>query len=221
MQLSTDWPCFGIITAVAVPSYQKYAAQARLAEAYVGLDSIKKLQVTNFSEYKFFVDGFILGAFEETGTYIKSGGSKFKLGYHSALIPEALKAISYFGLPFPIGTLSYFSYQTRAGFRDSDNNPIVYIFQPDGTIGFGGYGSEEVYEQSQVAGLKTSGGAKCDLNFDLNEMGLDAPNRHWAILFAIGDFKNEPANLCTWIFQKMSAETEISVGPINQLTIGE
>jgi len=51
----------GILTAVAMPAYNHYTSRAKVADAYVMGDFLRKLQLTKFSENNFFLNAGTAG----------------------------------------------------------------------------------------------------------------------------------------------------------------
>lgn len=72
VELMTVVVIVGILSAVGIPAYRQYTIQAKIADAYVMMDAVKKLELTYFGEHdRFFLGG--ANTFSGVMTDITSG----------------------------------------------------------------------------------------------------------------------------------------------------
>lgn len=169
----------GILAAVAMPSYQKYTMTAKLAEAYQGIDNIRKKEYAYYGE---FTEFFQLGASNpdpiDYPMYI-TNSSEWNNWY-----------------PNTVGSRVLFSYSVAAGKIDGSGTQLAVsaktgnLFTSDATIA-----SSNVRRQQ-------SNGVRCNTNFAATDLGaVVQANYDWLIVSAVGDLNEDKTTTCTGIVQ--------------------
>lgn len=169
----------GLLAAIAMPSYQKYTMTAKLAEAYQGIDNIRKKQYAYFAEFNEF---YWLGAANpdpiDFPMYI-TNSSEWNNWY-----------------PNTVGSRVLFSYSASAGKIDESGTQLSVSpktgnsFVPDATAA-----SANVRRQ-------IIGGTRCNANMAATALGaVVQANYDWLIISAVGDLNEDRTDVCTAIVQ--------------------
>jgi prepilin-type N-terminal cleavage/methylation domain-containing protein len=209
----------GILATVATPAYKNYVLRSKMAEAYVGLDAMKKAQITYFHTNGHFFD--------------------FGDGGATHVLPFKGKKAAWFGTDdvSPNTRLkvmiedSYFSYTAYAGFYDADGNPMTSAYQyapnPQGEfMPEAGNPIDRLEGGMLFKGPGDGGPAGCfdsTSGISSGDLGIQGlPGEHFFVSLAGSNFKSEPASVCTIFMQAVRAyDGEIIQTPPISLNYGE
>lgn len=97
----------GVLSAVAIPSYRKYVADAKISEGYANLDAIITKEIAFFNDNSEFY-------------YLSENPSLVT----SNMAIESNPSWDVFGYPIAIGANVYFSYSAYAGKIDSTGTEL-------------------------------------------------------------------------------------------------
>ncbi|MCC7460289.1 MAG: hypothetical protein IT286_03205 [Proteobacteria bacterium] len=209
----------GILASVGVASYQKYILRSKIAEGYVGLDAMKKQQITHFQNYGHFYDF--------------DGGATHPLPYRGKKEPWfGGVSVNPRDIRLTVTTEdSYFSYTARAGFYDESGNPFTstydFYHNPAGELT-----PKDGSPLNQLEGdmlFKGPGDGRAIGCFnsisDVNpkDVGIqEIPGEHFFASIAGAKFKPEPESVCTILMQFFSSiDGNITSTPIISLNMGK
>lgn len=186
VELMTVVVIIGILSAVAIPSYNQYTLRAKIAEAYTGMDNVKKLELTYFSENRHFLVGVVLP--NDVSVYP----------------PYTLSSCTgcgwdVFGYPFPIPSSTYFKYLVFGASVDQTGSG--YLTSVDG----------ETFGAPNLADMIIFNFAtRCNPSLSLSDLGISStPNSHFLVVAAGSNFK-DPGDVCTLVIQTTEV---IDAGP--------
>ena len=198
----------GVLAAIAVPSYNKYALKSKTAEAYIGIEITAKNQATFFLQNKEFL------VTNATPGYCPSPAPEVALHY-----PADSTGWDKLGRPFPTNSSLQFCYTNSVG----KNNAT------------GGYASTPTAHNTYLSGATTQYyggnskyGVQCSPMLMSNYVTIPGtPHYNWVLITATANFKADtPANpsTCTRLYKLVdtnSAGTLSAGGRIGTLNLGE
>jgi len=173
----------GVLSLVAIPSYQKYVINSKMAESYGIIDVISKGQIAFFSQNQEF-----LSISSPIPEYISQ-----------PMVVQSDAEWERFGYPAAVGSSLFFSYKTWAGKIDGSGTEVAA-----GVVS--GNNFSTLAEDGPSRGHYSSMGPTCNAGLISAEiLGATAqPNFDWAILYAVGDLNNDQGSLCTAIAKRIS-----------------
>jgi prepilin-type N-terminal cleavage/methylation domain-containing protein len=186
----------GMLALVAIPSYQRYVTQAKLAEAYTIIDSIKT------SEISYFMDA-------SSGV---ANNEFFYLAPNPVTLNYPLTLTNYGGTSLmaglPIGSNVHFSYRTPMGKTDAagaelSNSPLTGLptFQRVGDSG-------------ALSGRSTSPSFTCNPGVTAASYGVTTqPNYDWILIAGIGDLNGNADTSCTTVFKMIDVSNSTNRVP--------
>lgn len=197
----------GIVTTIAMPTYQQYAYNAKLAEGYTNIGAVTKAQVAYFHDNQFFIGGFYLSS--QSGAVVAPAtGTKGLLIVGGTGGDDAWKAL---GSPINGENPNFFGYRLEGLQFDGSSSMFRYFngsFVASATsLNFGGF---------KVQGTPAT--ACANSTIDLSTLGISTvANRNIAVTTATGDLRKNPTATaaCSYLAQFIIADNgEISTSPI-------
>ncbi len=214
----------GILSVVAIPSYNKYALSAKYADAYVSIAAIQKAQIKHYTENGYFWFTASIGSYGIDGAdgYIESKGKKMTINSP----PEGTPSWYYWkALGFPIGggTANFFAYRNFAGYWDTSGNGFVPKLDMSNAFFLEPTDFSQMFGTFDVA---QDGGARCIDNYTVDQLGIQQANgKHFVIMMAGANFTEQEggAHICTYVTQTIqtSSDGTVSTGPFVTINYGE
>lgn len=203
VELMTVVVIIGIISTVAIPGYQKYTLNSKMAEATVTMSAIQKSEVTYHSQNDYFIS-----LFRSTN---QRPPSKRKAEYLD--ITVAWERIGY---PVIAENDYFYTYSSLAG--------GTYANGTDQVMGMGtptpimGSWDGTIFTTSRAI---DSG--NCNYTVDYSSFGLNqTTNERWVILFASTDFvKTTPIVCSTVVSVVRMAQGNLTMSPLLSMNAGE
>lgn len=199
----------GILAAIAVVSYNKYAQKAKVAEAYVVIDNMAKMQVKNFMEKK-----------------------RFQQATNPSRVPKTKLPINdnlpwtNMGKPLAPGTLTAFEFEARAGKNNGAGTPITLNDYANGNTLLANFSSWSLMEDPN--------GAFCgevtnvpNQAHTIMESPTGKPHYNWTLLTATANFKSDGTavgrHTCTLLTRLVDTDSKgtVRLGPIASKDVGE
>ncbi|MCC7460309.1 MAG: pilin [Proteobacteria bacterium] len=206
----------GILSTVGFPAYREYVINAKIAEGYVGVEAIRKAQISFF---------YNRGTFYHVAdsALFKSGGSKYALadvGYTSEMIETSLMLWGFFGNPINTGDgYNYFAYISNAGFYDQSGSAFLSNYNVTANTPVFSIDSSP---NTRIDFRSSNTPARCRPIIPKTDLGiLGTPNSHWAFTIAAVDFKTTDTTTCTLLFQTVQSTGEIRSSPIVVMNRGQ
>lgn len=172
----------GIVTAISIPSYNKYVYSTKLSEAYNMVSIILKSQLAHYGEHKEFFSAPPVPSLDLNVKTMPTDTKWEKVGY-----------------PAPVGSNLHFSYVTYAGRIDGSGT------QSTDSVAYQ-TSSGDLYDMSQDAVSRTfTDGGCCNCgNGDISTMITAENSLDWAIITATADLNgnHQPSasdTLCTTV----------------------
>lgn len=119
VELAVTLLIVGVLAAVAIPVYNNYTRKAALAEAYTGVDTMAKNEVTYFMTHKSFISTTPNPGFFQ---YSQSKMKQFPGSTWDTL-----------GYPYNPNTPIQFNYTAYAGKNDTSGNEVTTAIASDGS----------------------------------------------------------------------------------------
>lgn len=189
----------GIITTVAMPSYQEYAYNSKLAEGYTNIGAATKAQIAYFHDNRFFIGGFYLSS-EPGAVVAPATGTKGLLTVGGTGGDDAWRAL---GSPISGANPNFFGYRMEGIQFDGSSSMFRYFnggFVATATsLNFGGF---------KVQGTPATACANSNIN--LSTLGIStAANRNIAVTSATADLKKNPTATaaCSYLVQYIISDS--------------
>ncbi len=175
----------GILAAVAIPSYSKYVANAKIAEAYSLMDNIGKAQISYYAEHDEFVD---LNVSPQ--------------GLDKPMLMDGNSGWAELGYPIPLGSNLNFMFRSRSGKTDSGGTEL--IINPVTGSGFTNVSNTGVltgryFTQPPPTGCNSGLGTPQTLGATV------VPEYNWTLISAVGDLNGTRETSCTALARLLEA----------------
>jgi hypothetical protein len=105
LELMTMLVVVSALAVAAVPSYQSYVRESKIAESYIHIDAIKKAQQTLFME-----KGFFFPYYYSHHRVARNGKSLYARSYSEDMVPWLAEYYELLGNPIPVGSWTSFMY---------------------------------------------------------------------------------------------------------------
>lgn len=195
----------GILASVAIPSFQNYVVQAKMAETYVQIGALQKAQLVAFNEYQMF--------FSLNPAPAPSGGNISAIQMEEAN-EQAWKML---GTPISSDSQVYFSYGALAGATDGAGADLQVTAGVPTLV-------EGTYDGGSLGVKPEAGGGTCRVPVDYASMGIgQEPNESFVITFGAADFKTTTSDAtCTFALQILRTQGgAASYSPVITLNVGD
>lgn len=171
----------GILGAVAIAGYNQYALKTRMTEAYYGINAITKSQIAYYVQHKRF-------------RTVTANPYRVPRGGKKPIVASA--PWSNIGTPLPVGTMTYFQYQARAGKNNAAGAPI---HQNDSAGAYPIGDALMTYNFTTWALLDFPSFTACN-RMTGNQIIPTAPNPHysWTLINAVANFVEKIDNTGQW-----------------------
>lgn len=198
----------GILTAIAVPSYQKYAANAKMAEGHTIIGVIAQSEVKYFQEHNEFVY-----ADYSSGRHLKNPPS---------LDPDATFQASStwatLGYPMPLGSHSHFAYMVVSGKFDSSGTEVSSSSTTGNafaSLNTSGRAFAAAYLTPSVDCFASAGMASVG-----STLGLSASaDYNFSVIIGVGDLNGDRGSNCTGMVRIIEAMPSTNNLPSSRGTI--
>jgi prepilin-type N-terminal cleavage/methylation domain-containing protein len=174
----------GILSTIALPSYNKYLANSKITEAYAFMDTIGKSEITFFSEHNEFRD--VLPT---------------PLSLNQPMIFADNDGWSEIGYSIPLGSQINFIFRGRAG-KVNDAGTQLDFSTLDASWTFA-----RVNERTILSARYNAPPALCNHNIAApNTLGITASaGNNWVTITAVGDLNRNKDTSCTAISRVLRA----------------
>lgn len=213
-ELMTVIVILGILAAAGLPAYAEYTKRARVAEAYVNLDGLKKANTAIFVENKIFTSARIgqsLDVMPDKGS--KAPVHLQEIGNLLTGDPEFTNAKGYYApmaSSIPDGSVHYHAYRIQSGFFDASNNRYTLNTFASGAPTFSGISSSN---SIATVFFKTTNDAQCTGNYDFDNFGITPQaSDHFSVIMAGAVY--EATNCAVYAEVMLARNGEISTLPI-------
>lgn len=167
----------GILAAVAIPAYQKYVINSKMAEAYNMIDNITKAQIKFFNE----------------------NGEFGNMTANPLLMHTPVIAVDSqwerFGYPITSGSQVFFSYRVSAGKTDASGTELA--------ASVSGNSLDTTTADNRIIRARIGQGGSlvvCNAASTPATFGVTVqPNYNWAYVGAVGNLNNSNNTTCTSI----------------------
>ena len=180
----------GILAAIAIPSYQKYTTNAKVAETYSILENLGKAQISYFAENQEFYN-LILPPMPINldAKVVTSDTSWNTIGY-----------------PAPIGSNLNFIYRIFAGKTDSSGTELNATLDSISGTGFIVSNNASLIRGLHADSTTCNAGILRPTNLGISPVA----NYDWFIVTAVADMNNDFTNTCTAVARALhsSATTQ-------------
>lgn len=195
----------GILAAIGIPSYQKYAINSKMAEGHVVLGVIAQSQIKYFQEHSEFVDA------NHTGNHEKNPPSLDPTAtFETSPTWETL------GYPISPGSQSKFLYLSRGIKYDSSGTEVVASSTTGNTFGSLS-GARGLFASYVTPSVSCSAGPHAALGTTLGLAG--AADYNYSIIIAVGDLNGDRGADCTGMVRIIEAMPSTNNQPSSRGTI--
>lgn len=173
----------GILSTVAIPSYNKYVANAKIAEAYVILDGVGKAQISYYGEHDEFLDV-----------------APSPLGLDKPMVFADNDGWEELGYPIAIGSNLNFVFRSRTGKTDSSGTELA-------TSPTTGLPFTNVSNNTVLAGRYYTPAAPCNTAIATpSTLGATVVAEYnWTVISAVGDLNGNRDTSCTSVSRLLEA----------------
>lgn len=182
----------GVLAAIAIPSYRQYAVNAKLAEAYQGLDVLTQKELAFYGEYLEFYGN---------------------LGHNPGFLdqPMMIENSSNWN-PMPIGSQVFFSYASTAGKTDASGTELTGASTVMTDNSF-----HTIADPGNVVRRSYQNGTRCNTVQPASTYGATLQASYdWTIIAAVADLDNGVDTTCTAILRLIHASPSTDRKPAAQ-----
>lgn len=167
----------GILTATAIPNYQKYVIRSKFGEAYNIMNGILKKESVYYYENKEFTTLFPNPEFLDEPMLIAANDSWAVTGY-----------------PAVVGSKVFFSYRALAGKTDGTGTELSTSTLTGGYFG-------DIAHDGVTEATHNSPPVECNENLYSPALfgALSQPNYDWVLIAALGDLNQDAGPRCSTI----------------------